>query len=92
MSDKGLNGSALATKDNIIVVFIQYRLGILGFLPPSQAPTSSDPNFALRDAILALNTVHDNIGAVGGDSAKVTVGGQSAGASLIRGRSSLHPR
>lgn len=68
----------------MILVFIQYRLGVLGFLPPSSAPTNDDPNYGTRDAILALQSVQTNIGAVGGDPAKVTVGGESAGASLIR--------
>lgn len=83
-SDSGLDGSMLASEDNMIVVFLQYRLGVLGFLPPKEAPTAKDPNLAVRDVVLALKTVQANIAAVGGDPGRVTVGGQSAGASLTR--------
>lgn len=87
-SDAGLDGSVLAAEDNMVVVFVQYRLGVLGFLPPKDAPTAKDPNLAVRDVVLALKSVQANIGAVGGDPARVTVGGQSAGASLSRSTSS----
>lgn len=68
----------------MIVVFLQYRLGIFGFLPPADAPTANDPSLAVRDVVLALETVKANIAAVGGDAGRVTVGGQSAGASMSR--------
>lgn len=83
-SEAGQDGTDIAPNGNLILVTIQYRLGVLGFLPPSIAPTNDDPNFGTRDAILALQSVHNNIGAIGGDPAKVTIGGQSAGASLAR--------
>lgn len=83
-SDKGLNGTSMAANDNIIVIFTQYRLGVLGHLPPPVAPTGGDPNYALHDIITSLQVIHDNIGAAGGDPAAVTVGGQSAGASMTR--------
>lgn len=79
-----MDGTVLAPGGNVITIFIQYRLGVLGFLPPSNAPTNNDPNFAIRDAILALQVIRSNIGAAGGDPTKVTVGGQSSGASLTR--------
>lgn len=74
----------MAVNDDIIVIFTQYRLGILGHLPPPVAPTGGDPNYALHDIITSLEVVRDNIGAAGGDPAAVTVGGQSAGASMTR--------
>ncbi|RXK37208.1 hypothetical protein M231_05498 [Tremella mesenterica] len=80
----GLDGSTLAAKGNIIVVVLQYRLGVLGFLPPTQAPTSSDPNLGLQDIILALTNIREYIAFVGGDKDKVTVGGQSSGAQIVR--------
>lgn len=86
-SDAGLDGSERAAQDGIIVVFVQYRLGVLGFLPPDGASTINDPNLAVRDVVLALNSVKANIAAVGGDPSRVTVGGQSAGASLTRSKS-----
>ncbi|WWD05609.1 hypothetical protein V865_003690 [Kwoniella europaea PYCC6329] len=83
-SAPGLDGSDLAVKGNIIVVVLQYRLGVLGFLPPSSASLSSDPNLGLRDVILALKGIQRGINFVGGDEDKVTIGGQSSGAGLIR--------
>jgi carboxylesterase type B len=71
-----------------VAVFVQYRLGVLGFLPPSVAPSSPDPNLGLRDVVLALQTVKDGIAYAGGDSSRVTLAGESSGASLIRGESS----
>jgi para-nitrobenzyl esterase len=62
-------------RDGVVVVAINYRLGIEGFLPLRDAPT----NRALLDWLLALEWVHDNIAGFGGDPSKVTIGGQSAG-------------
>ncbi|GMK55331.1 hypothetical protein CspeluHIS016_0203870 [Cutaneotrichosporon spelunceum] len=84
VSDSGFDGSKMAEEDDIVVVFAQYRLGVLGFLPPEGASTINDPNLAVRDAVLALNAVKTNIAAMGGDPSHVTLGGQSAGASLTR--------
>nr|XP_019001775.1 uncharacterized protein I203_05482 [Kwoniella mangroviensis CBS 8507]OCF65236.1 hypothetical protein I203_05482 [Kwoniella mangroviensis CBS 8507] len=83
-SAPGLDGSKLAVQGNIIVVVLQYRLGVLGFLPPSSASSSSDPNLGLRDVTLALKGIQKGIGFVGGDEDRVTIGGQSSGAGLIR--------
>lgn len=74
----------MAVHDGIVVIFPQYRLGVLGHLPPPVAPTGGDPNYALRDIVTSLEVVRDNIAAAGGDPAAVTVGGQSAGASMTR--------
>ncbi|WOO83316.1 Para-nitrobenzyl esterase [Vanrija pseudolonga] len=82
-SSAGMNGAAFAA-DGIVSVFVQYRLGALGFLPPPIAESSNDPNLAVMDVVLALRVVRDNIRAAGGDPGRVTVGGQSAGATLIR--------
>lgn len=68
----------------MIIVLLQYRLGPLGFLPPSISPFASDPSFGLRDIILALNVVKSNIAAVGGSPSSVTLGGQSSGGTLVR--------
>lgn len=87
-----MNGAAFAA-DGIVSVFVQYRLGALGFLPPPIAESSSDPNLGVMDVVLALRVVRDNIRAsVGGDTGRVTVGGQSAGATLIRSGSSRAAR
>jgi hypothetical protein len=84
ITDSGLNGTTLARDSGIITVFVQYRLGLLGYLPPPSAPTSPNPNFGLNDVLLALEVVRDNIGRVGGDAGKVTVAGQSSGATMAR--------
>lgn len=66
----------LATKGRVIVVTVNYRLGAPGFLAH---PGVGDGNYGLADQQAALRWVHDNIGAFGGDPAKVTIAGESAG-------------
>ena len=68
----------LARRGRVVVVRVTYRLGVLGYLSPSGVN-----NLGLRDQILALQWVHDNIGAFGGDPHRVTVFGQSAGADSV---------
>lgn len=69
------DGSAFA-RSGIVLVAINYRLGIDGFLPIPGVPT----NLGLRDILAALRWVQENIGAFGGDPANVTLFGESAGA------------
>ncbi|WVR03752.1 hypothetical protein IAU60_000747 [Kwoniella sp. DSM 27419] len=83
-SAPGLDGSTLASKGNMIVVLLQYRLGVLGFLPPAKAASWADPNIGMRDVLLGLETISTYARSLGGDPGKVTVGGQSSGASMIR--------
>ena len=68
----------LARDGRVVVVRVSYRLGVLGYLSPSGVD-----NLGLRDQILAMQWVHDNIGAFGGDPDRVTVFGQSAGADSV---------
>ncbi|PEG57745.1 carboxylesterase family protein [Mycolicibacterium boenickei] len=72
--------SALARAGNVVVVNVSYRLGIFGYLAP---PGVGADNLGLRDQILALRWVQDNIAAFGGDAANVTAFGQSAGAHSV---------
>uniref|UniRef100_A0A0A1WF75 Carboxylic ester hydrolase n=1 Tax=Zeugodacus cucurbitae TaxID=28588 RepID=A0A0A1WF75_ZEUCU len=67
-------------EENIVLVVIQYRLGILGF-SGTKTPDMSG-NFGLMDILLALQWVQEHISAFGGDSSKVTVFGESAGGEL----------
>ncbi|OBB31612.1 para-nitrobenzyl esterase [Mycolicibacterium peregrinum] len=71
---------ALARSGNVVVVNVSYRLGIFGYLAP---PGVGADNLGLRDQILALRWVQDNIAAFGGDAANVTAFGQSAGAHSV---------
>jgi para-nitrobenzyl esterase len=68
----------LALQGRVVVVRVSYRLGVLGYLSPSGVD-----NLGLRDQILALRWVQNNIGAFGGDPDQVTVFGQSAGADSV---------
>ncbi|MBQ0850752.1 carboxylesterase/lipase family protein [Streptomyces sp. BH-SS-21] len=69
------DGSAFA-RDGVVAVTINYRLAAEGFL---YLPDTV-PNRGLLDQIAALEWVRDNIAALGGDPARVTVAGESAGA------------
>ncbi len=76
------DGSAFA-REGIVLVTVAYRLGVFGFmdLAPLLGPEYADSgNNALRDLVAALRWVQGNISAFGGDPARVTIGGESAGA------------
>ncbi|PRZ42235.1 para-nitrobenzyl esterase [Antricoccus suffuscus] len=66
-------------RDGVVCVTINYRLGAEGFL---YTPGETS-NLGLLDQVAALEWVRDNIAAFGGDPAKVTVGGESAGAMSV---------
>ncbi|KFY08762.1 hypothetical protein V492_05931, partial [Pseudogymnoascus sp. VKM F-4246] len=70
------NGKYLADTEDIIVVTVNFRLNIFGF---PGAP-DSDQNLGIRDQRLAIQWIHSNIGAFNGDSSRITIIGQSAGA------------
>jgi len=74
------DGTELAARGDIVVVTINYRLGILGFVNLDEGIAS---NLGMRDQIAALEWVRDNIAAFGGDPSRVTVAGESAGAISI---------
>ena len=66
-------------RDGIVSVTVSYRLGFDGFGWLPDAP----PNRGILDCLLALEWVRDNIGQFGGDPARVTIAGQSAGGGAV---------
>lgn len=80
------DGAALARK-GAVVVTINYRLGLFGFLAhpelSKESPYGTSGNYGLLDTIEALRWVRSNISRFGGDPAKVTIAGQSAGSGIV---------
>ncbi|WSQ13500.1 carboxylesterase family protein [Streptomyces sp. NBC_01231] len=72
------DGRAFA-RDGVVCVTVGYRLGVDGFAVLDDVPT----NLGLRDLLLALDWVRENIAAFGGDPDRVTVAGQSAGGAAV---------
>lgn len=80
------DGTSFATQGDVVVVTLNYRLGIMGFLHLGEMngkeyPTSG--NCGILDQVAALQWVHDNIEAFGGDPNNVTIFGESAGAMSV---------
>ena len=86
--------SGLADR-GLVMVTIQYRLGVFGFLSHPQLTRESSHgasgNYALMDQIAALEWVKRNIAAFGGDPTRITIGGHSAGGQDV-GLLMLSPR
>ncbi|KAM3677623.1 neuroligin-4, X-linked isoform X2 [Ammospiza nelsoni] len=76
-----IDGSILASYGNVIVITINYRLGVLGFL--STGDQAAKGNYGLLDQIQALRWIEENIGSFGGDPKRVTIFGSGAGASCV---------
>ncbi len=80
----GTIGISLARDGDVVVVTVNYRLGALGWLahPDLIDPsTGAAANWGMQDQVAALRWVQSNIAAFGGDPARVTLFGQSAGGS-----------
>jgi para-nitrobenzyl esterase len=80
------NGASLAAK-GVVVVTINYRLGVLGWLShpalTAESPHQSSGNYGLLDQIAALQWVRRNIAKFGGDPANVTIFGHSSGGEYV---------
>jgi para-nitrobenzyl esterase len=81
-AEPGYDGASLASR-GVIVVTINYRLGVMGFFAhpelTAESPHHSSGNYGLLDQIEALRWVKQNIAQFGGDSENVTLFGESAG-------------
>lgn len=83
------DGSILAAERNVIVVSIQYRLGVFGWFRHPSLHAADDSaedrsgNYGTLDAIRALEWVRDEIEAFGGDPTRVTIFGESAGGANV---------
>ncbi len=77
------DGGRLAERNDVVVVTVHYRLGVLGFTSFEGILEGATANAGLLDLIAALEWVRDNIEGLGGDPDNVTIFGESAGASLI---------
>lgn len=81
------DGEAMA-KEGIVYVTINYRLGVFGFMAHPEltleSPHKSSGNYGLLDQLAALKWVKNNIAKFGGDPARVTIAGQSAGSMAVQ--------
>lgn len=74
------DGRMMVTRDDCVVVSVNYRLGLLGFQSlPALTQNGQTGNFALEDMAAALTWIQENIAEFGGDPNRVTVSGFSAG-------------
>jgi para-nitrobenzyl esterase len=76
-SSNHYDGTQLATKGDVVVVTVNYRLGVFGFLAHPDLPGSG--NYGLEDQQAALRWVRRNVAGFGGDPGQVTLFGESAG-------------
>uniref|UniRef100_A0AAG5CWM5 Carboxylic ester hydrolase n=1 Tax=Anopheles atroparvus TaxID=41427 RepID=A0AAG5CWM5_ANOAO len=79
--DVGFYGSQYFMPENVVIVTVNYRLGVLGFF--STGDRSASGNWAIKDCVEALRWVQRNIIAFGGDPNNVTIFGQSAGGAMV---------
>ncbi len=84
--EKRHDGAYLASK-GVVLVTINYRLGIFGFMAhpdlSAESPVGSSGNYGLMDQIAALQWIQSNIRAFGGDPTNVTIFGESAGSYAV---------
>jgi para-nitrobenzyl esterase len=81
-SEPRYDGASMAKK-GMVAVTVNYRLNIFGFFAhpelSAESPYKASGNYGLLDQVLALKWVQNNIAAFGGDPARVTIAGESAG-------------
>ncbi|PKX90350.1 putative cholinesterase [Aspergillus novofumigatus IBT 16806] len=74
------DGGNFASRNDVVVVTVNYRLGALGWLATGSLTTGS---YGIRDQILALEWINEYIEAFGGDKSRITIFGQSAGGQSV---------
>ncbi|MFT3828000.1 MAG: carboxylesterase family protein [Chitinophagaceae bacterium] len=81
-SEARYDGESMAQK-GIVALTVNYRLGVFGFMShpelTKESPNHASGNYGLLDQAAALQWVHKNIAAFGGDPKRVTIAGESAG-------------
>jgi para-nitrobenzyl esterase len=85
-SERMFRMGTIASNGDVVLVTINYRLGVLGFLNLNEVTKGRIPstgNEGLQDQVAALRWVRDNIAAFGGDPNNVTIFGESAGAMSV---------
>ena len=86
-TEKEFDGEAYC-KRGVILVSVEYRCNIFGFLAhpllTAESPDHTSGNYGILDQIAALKWIYENIGSFGGDSENITVFGQSAGAMSVQ--------
>ncbi len=85
-SEPRYDGESMA-KQGIVALTVNYRLGPFGFMAhpelTAESPEKASGNYALMDQAAALRWVKQNIAAFGGDPARVTIAGESAGSTSV---------
>ena len=85
-ADRDINGEEMAKK-GVIMITIQYRLGVFGYFAHpdlvSESPNNTTGNYGLLDQIEALRWINANASYFGGDASNITIAGESAGSSSV---------
>ena len=82
-SGNPFDGSILSSFGNIVMVTLNYRLGVFGFLPASLDGSGPRGNYGLMDQVAALHWIQENIAEFGGDPMNVTLVGHGYGAACV---------